>query len=141
MAVVLGHEEDVNWLKEKANRLKTLVADCWNEKNARFQNRDVLNHTSLKPGKAILYHRNGSFPIHDKKSSSSFTIIKVKVRDGILHPFSIEMAFGRGKKMTLTEKEFELSGNYAIALINRTLESISAIKNQRFAAGRVGENS
>lgn len=30
--------------------------------------------------------------------------------------------------MTLTEKEIELSGNYAIALINRTLESISAIK-------------
>ncbi len=128
MAVILGHGEDVSWLEEKAQLLKTLVLDCWNEKNSRFQNRDTVNHTSLKPGKAIRYHRNGSFPIHDKKSSSSFTIIRVKFRDGVVNPFSIDLAFVKGKKIILSEKEFELSGNYGVALLERTLESISSIK-------------
>lgn len=128
MAVILGYGEDVAWLEKKTIQLKTLVIDCWYEKNARFQNRDLVNHSWVKPGKVIIYHRNGSFPIHDKKSSSSFTILKVKFRDGVVHPFLIEVAFNKGKKLTLTEKEFELSGNYGIALLDRTLESVKAIK-------------
>ena len=34
--------------------------------------------------------------------------------------------FKKGKKATLSEKEFEWSGNYGVALLDRTLESISA---------------
>jgi hypothetical protein len=135
MAVILGHTDDVAWVEEKAAQLKTLVIDCWNEKNSRFQNRDMLNHTSLKPGKAISYRRNGSFPIRDKKSSPSFTIFKVHLVNGIVHPLIIEVMFKKGKKATLTDKEFEWSGNYGVVLLDRSLENISAIKISGLARG------
>ncbi len=128
IAATLGHGEDAAWLEEKALQLKTQVADCWNGKNARFQNRDMVNHSSTKPGKAITYHRNGIFPIRDKRSSSSFTIIKVHLVNGIVHPVSVEIIFNKGKKITLTEKEFDWSVNYGIALLERSVENIRAIR-------------
>jgi len=128
MAAILGYAEDVAWLEEKAVQLKTLVVNCWNGKNARFQNRDMLNHSSPKPVKTISYRRNGSFPIHNKRSSSSFTIIKVHLVNANVHAFSVEIMFNKGKKATLSEREFEWSGNYGVALIDRMLENISAIK-------------
>ena len=129
MAAIIRRGEDVAWVEEKAGQLKTQVVDCWNEKNARFQNRDVDNQSSVKPGKTISYHRNGSFPIRDKRSSSSFTIIKVHLLNGIVHPFSIEIMFSKGKKIPLSDKDFEWSGNYGVVcstgrlILSPTLES------------------
>ena len=128
MATSLGHAEDAAWLEKKVSQLKKQVTDCWDEKNSRFQNRDMVSHTSSKAGKPILYRRNGSFPIRDKRSSSGFTVTKVFLRDGTIHPFSIEVAVSKGKKLTLSEKEFEWTGNYGINLLERRLENISAIK-------------
>lgn len=135
MAVILRHSDDVAWIEEKAAQLKTLVVECWNEKNARFQNRDMLNHISSKAGKAISYHRNGSFPIRDKKSSSSYTIIKVHLVNGFVHPLTVEVIFKKGKKATLTDKEFEWSGNYGVVLLERSLENISAIEIRGLSRG------
>lgn len=123
MAVLLSRDEDLTWLKEKADLLADLVNSCWKETCNSFLDRDALNHRCDAPVKPITFHRNGLFPIAAKKSTTSFTVINVKILGDFPHPISLELHLLK-EMIALTEKDFEWHGGNGIVVLDHSLDSI-----------------
>lgn len=127
MAETLGSDEEIAWLKEKADQLKSLVQSCWNVEDACFHNRDLGSHKTSKAFKEIRYRRNGKFSLKPERSSASFTVIKIDTTELSNHQVVIELTFSNRKKILLDWKDFEWSLNSGLNVLDRPLRNLRQV--------------
>jgi hypothetical protein len=126
MAKQKNEFEMTSWLEQVGNQLLKQIQSCWDEKESFFRYQDKINHTSLSLEKALVYKRNGIFPVKSLKSFTSFTAITWQLSEGFSHPIEI-MINTPTKTQSLTHKSMEFYGSTGIAVVQESLSNIKTI--------------